>query len=69
MYRQTDHNFLLDHLKFRRAVNSCLETDTSAGDRALSIRRIRGLQGHVALGMHHGCILRGIRDRVIQRES
>lgn len=38
-------------LKFRRAVSSCLETDTPAGDSTLSKRRGRGLEGHVAFGV------------------
>lgn len=41
---------MVDHsvLKFRRAVSSCLETDTPAGDSTLSKRRGRGLEGRVA---------------------
>lgn len=38
-------------LKFRRAVSSCLETDTPAGDSTLSKRRGRGLEGRVAFGV------------------
>lgn len=37
-------------LKFRRAVSSCLETDTPAGDSTLS-KRGRGLEGRVAFGV------------------
>lgn len=42
---------LVPVLEFRRAVSSCLETDTQAGDSTLSKTRGRGLEGRVAFGV------------------
>lgn len=57
-------------LKFRRAVSSCLETDTLAGDSTLSKRRGRGLEGLVAFGVQpERGILRASRGREWFREG